>query len=72
MTKYTDVSVDLSGVDGNAFAIMAAVSKGIRRVHGEQAAREYREAARASKSYDELIQHAMQTVDVGYGDEMEA
>lgn len=68
MSKYSDVSVDLSGVNGNAMAIMSVVSKGIRRVHGEEAAREYREAARASTSYDALIQHAMDTVEVGYGD----
>lgn len=68
MVKYSDVKVDLSNVNGNAVSIMMAVSKGIRRVHGEQAAKEYREAARASTSYDALIQHAMDTVDVGYGD----
>jgi len=72
MSKYPDVRVDLEGVDGNAVAIMMAVSRGIRRAHGEEAAHEYRNAALASESYDALLQHAMETVDVGYGSEMEA
>lgn len=70
--KYPDVAVDLEGVNGNAMSIMAAVSKGIRAVHGEQAAVEYRAEALKSPSYDALIQHAMSTVDVGYGNELEA
>jgi hypothetical protein len=30
MTKYPEIEVQLTGQDGNAFAIMGAVSKGLR------------------------------------------
>ena len=31
MTKYPEVEVELVGQDGNAFAILGAVSKGMRK-----------------------------------------
>ena len=72
--KY-DIEVQLTGGDGNAFAIIGAVSGAIRRAYGDgqpfetrqeatAAAAEYREQAMESGSYDELLQHAMRTVHV--------
>ena len=31
MVKYPEIEVELTGQDGNAFAIMGAVSKGLRK-----------------------------------------
>ena len=62
--KYPDVTVTLSGEDGNAMAIIGRVRRAIRRAHGEEAAAEYAAEARQSLSYDALIQHAMSTVNV--------
>ena len=74
-TKYPDIEVQLSGQDGNAFAIIGAVVDGIRRAHGDGqtfetreeariAATEYQTEAMESDSYDALLQHAMRTVRV--------
>jgi hypothetical protein len=67
--KYPDVTVTLSSgadgnADGNAYGIIAAVRRGISRVHGPEAASAYEQEARLSTSYDALIQHAMRTVNV--------
>lgn len=63
--KYPDVTVQLSsGVNGNAHSIMAAVARGIRRIHGYQAAEDYRTEAMESESYDALLRHARGTVNV--------
>lgn len=62
--KYPDVAVQLTGGDGNAFAIVGAVRKAIRRAHGEEAAKAYADEAMESESYDALLQHAMRTVRV--------
>ena len=59
---YPDVTVQLSGRDGNAFAIIGAVQNAIAKVHGSEAAREYAQEAMESPSYDALLQHAMRTV----------
>lgn len=61
---YPDVTVRLTGQDGNAFAVMGAVSAAIRRAHGSAAASAYSAEAMESDSYDALLRHAMQTVKV--------
>lgn len=60
--KYPDVEVQLSGLDGNAYAIMGRVADGIRRKHGALEANAYVREARSQESYDALLQHAMSTV----------
>jgi hypothetical protein len=62
--KFPDVEVQLSGEDGNAFAIMGAVSKALRRAgKGQDAIDEFTKDA-TSGDYDHLLRVAMETVDV--------
>jgi hypothetical protein len=61
--KFPDVTVQLTGSDGNAFAILGAVQKALRRAgHGEAAAEFWAEAT--SGDYDHLLQTAMRYVEV--------
>ena len=62
--KYPNVEVQLSGEDGNAFAIMGAVQKALRRagVDAEEIAK-YKEES-MSGDYDNLLQTAMRWVNV--------
>lgn len=62
--QYPNVTVQLTGEDGNAFYIIGAISKAIRASEGAEAATEYRDNAMASGSYDDLLRHAMKTVNV--------
>lgn len=59
---YPDVTVQLD--DGNAFAIIAKVRKALRRQVGIEEAEAFQTQAARSKSYDELLQLVMATVDV--------
>lgn len=62
--KYPNIIVPLSGEDGNAFAIMGAVTKALRR--GGVPANEITEYSNESMSgdYNNLIQTAMKWVTV--------
>lgn len=62
--KYPEVQVQLTDVDGNAFAIMGAVAKALRR-HGVPAEEieQYRKES-MSGDYDNLLVTAMEWVDV--------
>ncbi len=62
--KFPDVSVQLTGNDGNAFAIIGAVSKALKKAGYKDAAAEFTAAAFASTSYDNLLALCMDTVDV--------
>ncbi len=63
--KYPEIQVELVGQDGNAFAIMAAVSKALRRAGvAAQEIDAYR-AESMSGDYDHLLQTAMRSVEVG-------
>jgi hypothetical protein len=63
--KYPDVTVHLSsGVNGNALSVVAVVARAIQRGVSREAADEYRREALGSGSYDELLAHAMSTVNV--------
>ena len=61
---YPDVTVKLSGTDGNAFAIIGRVSKAIRMEVGAEEAKKFTSEVTNSGSYDELLQFCMQTVNV--------
>lgn len=61
---HPHVHVQLTGRDGNAFAIIAAVAKALRREVGKDAATAFTAAAFACGSYDELLHLAMTTVQV--------
>jgi len=62
--KYPDVEVQLSGQDGNAYAIMGAVSSALKRhgVPAEEIAK-YKEES-MSGDYDHLLVTAMRWVAV--------
>ena len=63
MAKY-DVTVKLTGQDGNAFAVIGAVVGALKRAGHADGAKEFGDAAFKSESYDALLQLAMQTVEV--------
>lgn len=64
MVKYEDVTVQLTGEDGNAFNIIGLVRRGIVRQHGADAGDEWVTSAMESVSYDALLVLAMETVHV--------
>ncbi len=61
--KFPDVTVQLSGMDGNAFFIIAAVSKALKRAGHHDVAREFCLEA-TTGDYNHLLQTAMAYVDV--------
>lgn len=73
--KYPDVFVQLTGQDGNAFAIMGAVSEALRRELRDPSYGMSTDEVRAeinaykaesmSGDYDNLLRVAMSWVDVG-------
>jgi hypothetical protein len=64
MPKYPDIEVELVGQDGNAFAILGAVQKALKRngVPKEEIDQFFKEAT--SGDYDNLLRVAMDWVDV--------
>lgn len=62
--KYPEIEVQLTGIDGNAYAIMGAVSKALRRADVPQ--EEIDRYINQSKSgdYTNLLQTAMRWVSV--------
>lgn len=62
--KYPDIEVQLSGHDGNAFAIMGAVSKAMRRAGVPKKEVDAYLTESQSGDYDHLLQTAMRTVSV--------
>jgi len=59
----TDIKVKLVGNDGNAFAILGAVSKALKRAGKDDLAKEFTKEA-MSGDYDHLLQTAMEYVEV--------
>lgn len=64
MSKYPEITVQLSGADGNAFAIIGAVAKALKRekVPSEEIDKFIAEAK--SGDYDNVLITAMKWVDV--------
>ena len=62
--KFPDVTVQLTGEDGNVFGVIGRVAKALKRAGHVEGAAEFTAAAFASKSYDEVLRLAMQTVEV--------
>jgi hypothetical protein len=64
MPKYPEITVQLSGEDGNAFAILGAVTKALRKagVSLEESTAFSKEAM--SGDYDDLLATCMKWVDV--------
>ena len=60
--KYPDITVKLAGEDGNAFAIMGAVTKALRRAHvPRETVDQFRDEAMAD-DHDNLLQTVMMWV----------
>ena len=60
---YPHITVQLTGHDGNAYAIIGRIAKALRTQAGTHAADMFTEAAFACTSYDDLLALAMRTVD---------
>ena len=63
MAKFPNITVKLTGKDGNAFAILGAVSGALKRAGEYQAAKDFMYEA-TSGSHDHLLQTAMKYVNV--------
>lgn len=62
--KYPDIHVRLVGTDGNAFAVIGAVTAALKRAGVPQAERDAFFAEATSGDYDLLLATAMRWVDV--------
>lgn len=62
---YPDVFVQLTGEDGNAFAIIGRVAGALRAAGYRDEARTFQAEAMEQGSYDELLQFVLRTVEVG-------
>jgi hypothetical protein len=60
---YPEIEVRLSGADGNAFAVLGAVSKALRRQASPEAAEAFLAEATAG-DYDALLATAFRYVEV--------
>lgn len=59
--RYPDVKVELTGHDGNAFAILGAVARGLKRAGHADAVVEFTAEA-VSGDYEHLLQTTMRWV----------
>lgn len=62
--RYPHISVQLTGQDGNAFAVLGAVSKAMRRAGCTPDEVKEFQAEAMSSDYDNLLATAMRYVDV--------
>jgi hypothetical protein len=62
--KYPEIEVQLVGGDGNAFAILGAVTKAMRRAGVEKSEQDKFMAEATSGDYDDLLCTAMKWVSV--------
>lgn len=62
--KYPDITVQLTGEDGNAFAIIGNVMKAIRKGVGNDEAKEFADEAMSQNSYEALLAYCARTVNV--------
>jgi hypothetical protein len=64
MAIYEKISVELTEEDGNAFAIMAKITRALRKGGASDTDIEKYQAESMSGSYDNLLQTAMKWVNV--------
>jgi len=62
--KYPEIKVQLTGQDGNAFAIMGAVQNALRKAGVPQTELDKYYTESTSGDYDHLLQTAMRWVSV--------
>ena len=61
--RFPDVTVQLAGLDGNAFSILGRVSQALRRAGVDQAEIDAFMAEATRGDYDHLLQTVMATVE---------
>jgi hypothetical protein len=59
---YPDITVRLTGMDGNAYSILGRVLRALRQAGVPKEARDAFQQEATSGSYDHLLQTVMQTV----------
>lgn len=64
MAIYKDITVELTGTDGNAFAVMATVSSALRKGGASESDVEDYLAESMSGDYHQLLRTAMRWVNV--------
>lgn len=64
MAKFDAITVKLTGRDGNAFAIIGAVTRALRKANVEQSDIDAYTKEAMSGDYDHLLRVTMQTVSV--------
>lgn len=65
MTKYPHVTVKLTSMDANVYALIGGTTQAMRRAGASaDEVDAFRDEAFASESYDEVIQTIMRTVNV--------
>lgn len=62
--QFPDIEVKLTGQDGNAFAVMGAVTKAMRKAHVPKADIDQYMADAMSGDYDHLLRVTCETVTV--------
>ena len=62
--KFPDIEVRLSGTDGNAFAIIGAVKRGLRRGGADETEVAQFQSEAMSGDYDNVLRSAMRWVTV--------
>jgi len=62
--KHPDVTVKLTGEDGNAFSIISRVSNGLRRAGYRDSAEEVKRKLFECQDYDSVLQMTMEYVEV--------
>lgn len=62
--KYPNVTVELVGVDGNAFVVLGTVQKAMRKAGIDKADIEAFVTEATAGDYDHLLQTVMKTVNV--------
>jgi hypothetical protein len=62
--KYPDIVMQLTGTDGNAFAVLGRVSRALRRAQVPEAERQAFMAEATQGDYHELLQTVMRWVEV--------
>ena len=62
--RYPEIEVQLTGGDGNAFAVLGAVTKALKHAGIDKEERDEFMAEAMAGDYDHLLQTAMKWVDV--------
>jgi hypothetical protein len=64
MLKHPEVTVELTGHNGNSFAILSAVDKALRQAGVSREERELFFKEATASDYDSLLQTCMKWVDI--------